>query len=417
MQFIDETTIRVQAGKGGGGCLSFRREKYIAKGGPDGGNGGSGGSVILVADAALNTLVDFRFQPQYKAMNGQPGSGRNKTGASGEDMLVKVPAGTVVLDEDTLEILGDLTEPGAQLVVARGGERGFGNAHFKSSTNRAPRQTTPGTMGEFFRLRLQLKLLADVGLLGLPNAGKSTFISAVSAAKPKIADYPFTTLVPSLGVVDTGDDRSFVVADVPGLIAGAAEGAGLGIQFLRHLSRTRLLLHLVDCLPLDGSDPINNVKLIEAELSQYSAALAQRSIWLVFNKIDVLDEDQREALLAKARDSFPGRDMHLISAVTSEGLATLTHALGDAVYAKTQQLAQDEEAAEAEAQLQDLIATQVTESALVARPVKTIAAPVEEPEDDVMVVYVRDDGTEVAAKSMQAAVAAQTKSATDSDGD
>lgn len=417
MQFIDETTIRVQAGKGGGGCLSFRREKYIAKGGPDGGNGGTGGTVILVADAALNTLVDFRFQPQYKAMNGQPGSGRNKTGASGEDMLVKVPAGTVVLDEDTLEILGDLTEPGAQLVVARGGERGFGNAHFKSSTNRAPRQTTPGTMGEFFRLRLQLKLLADVGLLGLPNAGKSTFISAVSAAKPKIADYPFTTLVPSLGVVDTGDDRSFVVADVPGLIAGAAEGAGLGIQFLRHLSRTRLLLHLVDCLPLDDSDPITNAKLIEAELSQYSEALAQRSIWLVFNKIDVLDEEAREQLLAAARISFPGRDMHLISAVSSEGLSSLTHALGDAVYEKAQLLANDEEAAEAEAQLQDQIAIEVTESALVARPVKTIAAPVEEPEDDVTVVYVRDDGTEVAASSMAAARAAQDKSDSDADSD
>lgn len=397
MQFIDETTIRVQAGKGGGGCLSFRREKYIAKGGPDGGNGGSGGAVILVADAALNTLVDFRFQPQYKAMNGQPGSGRNKTGASGDDMLVKVPAGTVVLDEETLEILGDLTEPGAQLVVSKGGERGFGNAHFKSSTNRAPRQTTPGTLGEFLRLRLQLKLLADVGLLGLPNAGKSTFISSVSAAKPKIADYPFTTLVPSLGVVDTGDDRSFVVADVPGLIAGAAAGAGLGIQFLRHLSRTRLLLHLVDCLPLDESDPLANAQLIEAELAQYSEALAQRSTWLVFNKIDVLDEEARAQLLKAARAHYPGRDIHLISAVTGEGLSTLTHALGDAVHAQAQLLANDEDAAAAEAELQDQIATEVTESALVARPVKSVT-PVVEPEDgDVTVVYVRDDGTQVVA--------------------
>lgn len=396
MQFIDETTIRIQAGKGGGGCLSFRREKYIAKGGPDGGNGGAGGAVILVADDALNTLVDFRFQPQYKAPNGQPGSGRNKTGASGEDLYVKVPTGTLVLDEESMEVLGDLTESGSQLVVAKGGERGFGNAHFKSSTNRAPRQTTPGTAGEALRLRLQLKLLADVGLLGLPNAGKSTFISAVSAAKPKIADYPFTTLVPSLGVVDTGDDRSFVVADVPGLIAGAAEGAGLGIQFLRHLSRTRLLLHLVDCLPLDESDPIANAKLIESELEQYSAALARRSIWLVFNKIDVLDGDAREELLQNARTAFPGRDLHCISAVTSEGLPVLTHALADAVYAQAQLLANDEEAAALEEALQDQIAAEVTQSALVARPVKS-QAPVVEPEEEVTVVYVRDDGTEVAA--------------------
>ncbi|MFU8817487.1 MAG: GTPase ObgE, partial [Pseudomonadales bacterium] len=247
MQFIDEASIRVEAGKGGNGCLSFRREKYIAKGGPDGGDGGDGGDVILVADHALNTLVDFRFQPLYRAQHGQPGSGRNKTGARGQDSRVRVPVGTSVVDEETLETLGDLTEEGDELLVAHGGRRGLGNTRFKSSTNRAPRRTIPGAPGEVRQLRLQLKLIADVGLLGMPNAGKSTLISSVSAARPKVADYPFTTLTPSLGVVKRpGRDASLVMADIPGLIRGAAEGAGLGVQFLRHLARTRILLHLVE---------------------------------------------------------------------------------------------------------------------------------------------------------------------------
>ncbi len=400
MQFIDEATIRAQAGKGGGGCLSFRREKYIPKGGPDGGNGGAGGSVILVADAALNTLIDFRFQPQYKAVNGQPGSGRNKTGASAPDLLVKVPVGTLVLDEETLSVLGDLTEPGSRLKVAQGGERGFGNAHFKSSTNRAPRHTTPGTLGEFRRLRLQLKLLADVGLVGLPNAGKSTFIGAVSAAKPKVADYPFTTLVPSLGVVGSGSDQSFVVADVPGLIEGAAGGAGLGVQFLRHLSRTRLLLHLVDCMPPDGSDPLANAQLIEAELTQYSPSLGQRPLWLAFNKCDLLDAQALTALQEAAAAKFPGRKRFFVSAVAGAGVTELTQALADAVAARRRLLAEDEEAAAAESALQDAIAAEVTDSALQARPVKQAVVAAEPDEDAVAVVYVRDDGTEVPAASL-----------------
>ena len=249
MQFIDEATVYVHAGKGGDGCLSFRREKFVARGGPDGGDGGDGGDVHLVAEAALNTLVDFRYRPRYRAGNGQPGSGRNKTGAHGEDREIKVALGTSVVDADTRELLGDLTEPGQRLLVARGGPHGLGNTRFKSSTNRAPRRTTPGAAGDERELSLQLKLLADVGLLGMPNAGKSTLIAATSAARPKIADYPFTTLVPNLGVVRVDEEASFVMADIPGLIAGAASGSGLGAQFLRHLSRTRLLLHLVDAGP------------------------------------------------------------------------------------------------------------------------------------------------------------------------
>ena len=396
MQFIDEASIRVQAGKGGGGCLSFRREKYVAKGGPDGGDGGAGGDVLLVADAALNTLVDFRYQPLYRAGNGQPGSGRNKTGASAEDLLVKVPVGTVVLDEDTQQTLGDLTEPGARLCVAAGGQRGLGNAHFKSSTNRAPRHTTPGTAGEARRLRLQLKLLADVGLLGLPNAGKSTFISAVSAAKPKVADYPFTTLTPSLGVVGSGSDQSFVVADVPGLIEGAAEGAGLGAQFLRHLSRTRLMLHLVDVLPVDGSDPLTNARIIQGELASYSPALAQRPVWLVLNKVDLIDAAAAADCLAQFKAAFPELPCYAISAVSGAGVAELVGALGDAVAAHRRALTEDEAAQAAEAQLQAQIAAQVLDRSLQQRPIKAGVSelPNSPPEEDseVEVVYVRGDG-------------------------
>ena len=273
MQFIDEATIRVTAGKGGNGCLSFRREKYIPKGGPDGGNGGVGGSVYLVADDSLNTLVDFRCQPSFKAESGLAGSGQNKTGSAGENYLVRVPVGTTVINEETQEILGDLEENKETLLVAKGGSRGLGNAVFRSSTNRTPRKTISGGEGESRQLRLQLKLLADVGLLGLPNAGKSTLISLVSAANPKVADYPFTTLIPRLGVVRVAEEASFVVADIPGLIEGASKGQGLGTQFLRHLSRTRIILHLVEVLPLDESSPLDSIELIENELAQYSLAI------------------------------------------------------------------------------------------------------------------------------------------------
>ncbi|MGH8167026.1 MAG: GTPase ObgE, partial [Woeseiaceae bacterium] len=275
MKFVDEATIRVQAGNGGNGALSFRREKYIERGGPDGGDGGRGGSVYLVAKAGTNTLADFRVARKHRAESGQPGAGRNKSGKSGDDLDVPVPCGTVVHDVDTGELIGDLTEAGQRLKVAEGGRGGFGNTHFKSSVNRAPRKTTPGTSGEARHLKLELKLLADVGLVGLPNAGKSTLIRAMSAARPKVADYPFTTLHPHLGVVSVGPLQSFVMADIPGLIEGAAEGAGLGIQFLRHLERTRLLLHVVDLAPLDAdARPSDQVEAIGQELAKFSDELA-----------------------------------------------------------------------------------------------------------------------------------------------
>lgn len=295
MKFVDEATISVQAGRGGAGCLSFRREKYIPRGGPDGGDGGDGGSVYLEADDSINTLVDFRFKPNYRAESGMSGAGGNCTGAKGSDLVLRVPVGTTAIDVDREEVLGDLTAHGERLLVAERGYHGLGNARFKSSTNRAPRQTSPGSEGESRTLKLELKVLADVGLLGLPNAGKSTFIRAVSAARPKVADYPFTTLVPNLGVVKVQKHRSFVVADIPGLISGAAEGAGLGIRFLKHLTRCRLLLHLVDVAPFDGSDPVDNIRAIQTELENFSPTLAQREQWLLLNKVDLLPPDEVES--------------------------------------------------------------------------------------------------------------------------
>jgi len=295
MKFVDEARIRVKAGNGGNGCVSFRREKYIPFGGPDGGDGGRGGSVWLEGDEGLNTLVDFRHQTVYKAPRGQDGMGSQMYGKGGEDIVVRVPVGTVVTHAATDETIGDLTAHGQRLLVAQGGKGGLGNMHFKSSVNRAPRQSTPGTPGEERELKLELKLLADVGLLGFPNAGKSTFIRAVSAATPRVADYPFTTLHPGLGVVRVETDRSFVVADIPGLIEGAAEGAGLGMQFLRHVARTRLLLHLVDMAPNDGSDPVAQVHAIESELEQFDPALLERPRWLVLNKADLLPQEERQA--------------------------------------------------------------------------------------------------------------------------
>lgn len=296
MKFVDEADIRVEAGKGGNGCVSFRREKYIPFGGPDGGDGGDGGSVFVVADESLNTLVDLRYQRDFRAENGQPGMGRNMTGKGGSDLEIALPVGTIVYDKDTSEVLADLTEIGQRVKIAQGGFHGLGNTRFKSSTNRAPRQSTNGTPGEVRQLHLELKVLADVGLLGLPNAGKSTLIRSVSSAKPKVADYPFTTLYPNLGVVSIESHRSFVIADIPGLIEGAAEGAGLGIQFLKHVSRTLLLLHLVDVAPYDGSDPVESVRTIERELGKFSEELLGRERWLVLNKVDLLPEEEREAV-------------------------------------------------------------------------------------------------------------------------
>lgn len=331
MKFIDEATIRVEAGDGGDGCVSFRREKFVPFGGPDGGDGGDGGCVYLRAEPNLNTLVDLRVKHSYRAERGRNGSGRNRTGRRGNDLEIAVPVGTVAFDEGTDELIGDLVQPQQKLLVAQGGVHGIGNARFKSSTNRAPRQSTPGSPGEQRDLRLELKLLADVGLLGLPNAGKSTLLSAVSAARPKIADYPFTTLAPELGVVAVGSHRSFVMVDVPGLIEGAAEGAGLGTRFLRHLSRTRLLLHIIDVAPVDGSDVAANVRTIEQELIRFDAALAARPRWLVFNKADTLPEGEALSRARAVTDALGWRGpVFVISALRRSDLqelcnATMTH--------------------------------------------------------------------------------------------
>jgi GTPase len=292
MKFVDEAKISVEAGKGGNGACSFLRLKFMPLGGPDGGDGGKGGSIYLRADESINTLVDFRFIRSYKAENGEKGSGRNCTGRSGEDLILRVPVGTMVYDEDTDELIVDLAENGQIACVAEGGRHGIGNTHFKSSVNRSPRRTIPGQEGEKRNLRLELKVLADVGLVGMPNAGKSTLISAMSAAQPKIADYPFTTLYPYLGVVRVSRFRSFVIADLPGLIEGAAEGAGLGIRFLKHVARTRLLFHVVDVAPLDGSDPVKNVESITHELEKFSEDLLIKERWLILNKIDLLPPEQ-----------------------------------------------------------------------------------------------------------------------------
>jgi GTP-binding protein len=329
MKFVDEARIRVQAGKGGRGSVSFRREKFVPFGGPDGGDGGDGGSVTLRALDGINTLADFRIVRTFRAENGQPGGGRDMTGRGGGDTLIQVPAGTIVRDSDTGEVLGDLARAGMELLVARGGKGGWGNQRFKSSKNRAPRQFGPGLPGEARELELELKVIADVGLLGLPNAGKSTLISAVSAARPRIADYPFTTLHPNLGVVACGNQRSFVMADIPGLIEGAAEGAGLGIRFLKHLQRTRVLLHLVDIAPLDpAADPVRDARAIVAELEKFSADLAGKPRWLVLNKCDLMppDEASAKAISIAQRLDYRG-PAFLISGATRTGTENLTEAV------------------------------------------------------------------------------------------
>ncbi|MBU25240.1 MAG: GTPase ObgE [Gammaproteobacteria bacterium] len=328
MKFVDEALITVEAGNGGAGCLSFRREKYIPRGGPDGGDGGDGGSVVLLADENLNTLIDFRYQPRYRAPNGRPGAGRNKTGAGGNDLVLKVPVGTTVYNDETDTLIGEVVCNDDAITIANGGRGGLGNTRFKSSTNRAPRRTTRGSPGESFKLRLELRLLADVGLVGFPNAGKSTLISQMSAAKPKIADYPFTTLAPQLGVVSLAPHRSFMITDIPGLIPGAAKGAGLGIRFLRHLTRTRILLHLVDVAPIDNRDPVDIVETIADELEQFSPALAARERWLVLNKVDLVATDQREASIQSLKESFNWPfPVHVISGVTGEGCELLAYNL------------------------------------------------------------------------------------------
>ncbi|MFW6167916.1 MAG: GTPase ObgE [Ralstonia sp.] len=329
MKFIDEARIEVIAGDGGNGSASMRREKFVPFGGPDGGDGGRGGSVWAVADRNINTLIDYRFAKKHLARNGENGRGADCYGAAGEDITLRLPVGTVIYDSDTDEQIADLTLDGERLCLAQGGEGGWGNIHFKSSTNRAPRQKTDGKPGERRNLRLELKVLADVGLLGMPNAGKSTLITAISNARPKIADYPFTTLHPNLGVVRTGPSKSFVVADIPGLIEGAAEGAGLGHQFLRHLQRTRVLLHVVDLAPFDESvDPVAEAKAIVGELKKYDAELYDKPRWLILNKLDVVPEDEREARVKDFVKRFKWKGpVHRISALTHDGTQALVHAI------------------------------------------------------------------------------------------
>jgi GTP-binding protein len=325
MKFVDEARIEIAAGNGGDGSASFRREKFIPKGGPDGGDGGRGGSIWALADRNINTLIDYRYARRHQAGNGEPGRGSDCYGASGTDIELRVPVGTIVFDADTGEQLADLATDGARALLARGGRGGLGNLHFKSSTNRAPRQFTKGEPGERRNLRLELRVLADVGLLGLPNAGKSTLIRAISNARPKVADYPFTTLQPNLGVVRVGPEQSFVVADIPGLIAGASEGAGLGHQFLRHLSRTGLLLHLVDCAPLDeGADVVRDTRAIAGELRKYDEALYRKPRWIVLNKIDLIAPADRERLVRELRRRLRTKaPIFAISAVTGEGCMEL----------------------------------------------------------------------------------------------
>ncbi|MCG3169146.1 MAG: GTPase Obg [Pseudomonadales bacterium] len=393
MKFVDEVAIRVHAGKGGNGCVSFRREKYVPFGGPDGGDGGDGGSIHLLADAALNTMVDYRYTRQFRADSGKSGSGANCTGKSGEDLVLPVPVGTTVIDEDTGEVIGDLTTPGQRLLVAQGGFHGLGNTRFKSSTNRAPRQSTPGSEGEARNLRLELKVLADVGLLGLPNAGKSTFIRSVSAARPKVADYPFTTLVPNLGVVRIAQHRSFVIADIPGLIEGASGGAGLGVRFLKHLTRTRLLLHLVDVQPLDGSDPVEAVQAIGRELQRFSPTLATRERWLVLNKTDLLPLDEMNAVCDDilARLDWQGPAFR-ISALAADGTEALCARIMAHIEEQRRREEEDPGLAAAEQELQQRMQAEareriaaLAEARRLAR--KGLAAADDDDEFDVEVEY------------------------------
>ncbi|MBK1888123.1 MULTISPECIES: Obg family GTPase CgtA [Marinobacter] len=399
MKFVDEATIIVEAGNGGNGCLSFRREKYVPKGGPDGGDGGDGGSVYLEASDSLNTLVDYQFQRKHKAPGGEQGSGRNCTGTKGEDLILPVPVGTTVVDVDTHEVLGDLTRIGQRLKVAQGGFHGLGNTRFKSSINRAPRQTSKGSEGELRNLRLELKVLADVGLLGLPNAGKSTFIRSVSAATPKVADYPFTTLVPNLGVVSVQAHQSFVIADIPGLIEGAAEGAGLGVRFLRHLVRTRLLLHLVDVAPYDGSSPAHAVNVIAHELEKFSETLASRDRWLVLNKVDMVPEEDREAHCQAIVDELGWQGpVFRISALSGEGTKPLTQAVMRWIEERAEEEAENPEVAEQEAarrrRMDEEARAGVEEERRARRAAREAAGDDDDFDDDddydVEVVYVKD---------------------------
>ena len=362
MKFVDEASVYVEAGKGGDGCVSFLREKFIAKGGPNGGDGGDGGSVLVKADENVNTLIDYRYIRKYRAENGENGRGKDMTGKKGEDTVLVIPVGTSVIDEDTDEVLVDLTEHGQVFKIAQGGFHGLGNSRFKSSVNRAPRQFTKGTAGESRNIKLELKVLADVGLLGLPNAGKSTFIRAVSAAKPKVADYPFTTLVPNLGVVRTEHSRSFVIADIPGIIEGASEGAGLGIRFLKHLVRTRILLHLVDMAPFDGADPAVQAQVIIDELNRFSPELAKRERWLVLNKLDLLPTDERDSRCAQVIEALNWHGpVFKVSAISKQGTEDVCLKVMDFLEHRKQQLEENPQLAEVELVHRNTVETEARE--------------------------------------------------------
>ncbi|MFA0085115.1 GTPase ObgE [Vibrio sp. 10N.286.49.C2] len=390
MKFVDEAVVKVQAGDGGSGVVSFWREKFVAKGGPDGGDGGDGGDIYIEADENLNTLIDYRFQRFYDAERGQNGRGGNCTGKRGKDKVMKVPVGTRAVDIHTNEIVAEVAEHGKKVMVAKGGWHGLGNTRFKSSVNRAPRQKTLGTKGELRELRLELLLLADVGMLGLPNAGKSTFIRAVSAAKPKVADYPFTTLIPSLGMVSVVPEKSFVVADIPGLIEGAADGAGLGIRFLKHLERCRVLLHVIDIMPIDQSSPIENALTIIDELEQYSEKLAGKPRWLVFNKVDLMSEDEADVIIQEVIDALGWEDDYFkISAVNKQGTKELCYKLAD--FMDTLPRAQEEISEEEKV---DFMWDDYHKDAIAGKDVVTEDGDDDDDwddeEDDGHVIYVRD---------------------------
>lgn len=368
MRFVDEAVISVQAGDGGNGVASFRREKFIPFGGPDGGDGGKGGDVLLIADDDANTLVDYRYTRKFRAERGKNGQGANCSGRGGDEVVLKVPVGTTVVDVTSGDVIGDMVEDGQRLLVAAGGRGGLGNTHFKSSTNRSPRQCTKGETGELREIRLELKVLADVGLLGMPNAGKSTFIRSVSAAKPKVADYPFTTLVPNLGVVDVDRHRSFVMADIPGLIAGAAEGAGLGIRFLKHLARTRILLHIVDVQPVDGSDPVDNAKAILSELKKFSPALAELPVVLVLNKLDQIPEDTQNEwcthIVAELGWTGP---VFRCSGLTGEGTRQIVYYLIDQIEQQRELEVEDPDFAQAQKEFRERLEQETRENSLAAK--------------------------------------------------
>ena len=406
MRFVDEAVITVEAGDGGNGVASFRREKFVPFGGPDGGDGGRGGSIYIQADDDTSTLVDYRYTRKFRAERGKNGAGANCTGRGGEDVVLKVPVGTTIVDTDSGDIIGDLVEDGQRILVAGGGEGGLGNTHFKSSTNRAPRKCTTGTKGEFREIRLELKVLADVGLLGMPNAGKSTFIRAVSAAKPKVADYPFTTMVTNLGVVDADRHRSFVMADIPGLIEGAAEGAGLGIRFLKHLARTRILLHIIDVQPIDGSDPAHNAKAIMNELVKFSPTLAKLPVVLVLNKLDQIAEESREEWCQHILDELEWTGpVFKTSGLLSEGTKEVVYYLMDQIEQQREREVEDPEYAAEVRAFREQLEVETREQTIAAkeayramRRAQRLESMMDDDDDfdddeddnDVEVIYVRD---------------------------